>query len=375
MFNFFLRKEYFLLLEISPQKTSGLLLSLDSGRKLRPEKFWENLKELKFSSYLRWTGAVKKTIIAVEPEFAFTTVIPLALQRENAEEPLGKVELENLLAQAVSRVYNQYRQEASRELNVDELDAMLADSRVVNFKVDGNQVINPLGFRTKEIRAVFEMTFTTRQVFGEIKNFLKGNDDFFFTEIGRAELRVIHKINPPPVYLLMLGGDRSYFFSMEKTAVGWLMSRKELHWSTSGLSKIICGHWLVSEEAAKDLYRVYLQKNVSPAVEKYFKRIFTPAIDSLLKQIQKLKPSGKIYLEANEAPILLLKERRSAFEEFPFDIFWEKSGFGISASGWFSEPSRAFRKLAPFFEFYYDKSDTDINHWLRRRLHWLGAAR
>jgi len=373
VFNF-LRKEKFLLLEISRHKTSGFLLSLDSEKKLRLEKFWENPKESKFLDYFKRTRKIKKTIIAVEPEFAFTAVIPLALQRENAEEALEKVELENLLAQAVSKVFNQYRQEASRELNIDELDAMLADNRVVNFKVDGNQVMNPLGFRAKEIRAVFEMTFTTRQVFEEIKGFLKRSDDFFFTEIGRAELRVIHKISPPPVNLLMLGADSSYFFSMEKTAAGWLMSRKELRWSTSGLSKIISGHWLVSKEAAGGLYRAYLKKNVSPNVEKYFKKIFTPAIDSLLNQIQKLKPSGKIYLEADEAPVALLVERRSALGEFPLDTFLEKSGFGVSANKWFSEQSGVFRKLAPFFEFYYDKSDTEINHWLRRRLHWLGSS-
>ena len=372
-FDFF-RKEKFLLIEISRRKTSGLLLSLDSAKKLRLEKFWESPKESKFLGYLKGIGTIKKTIIAVEPEFSFTTVIPLSLQRENVREPLEKVELENLLAQAVSRVFNQYRQEAGRELNIDELDVILADSRVTNFKVDGNQVINPLGFRAKEIRAVFEMTFSTRQVFSEIKSFLKNNDDFFFTEIGRAELRAIHKISPPPVNLLMLGGDRSYFFSMEKTAAGWLMARKEPRWSTSGLPKIISGHWSVSEKAAVGLYRAYLQKNVSPAVEKYFKKIFTPAIDSLLRQMQKFKPSGKIYLDADEAPMALLTERRSALGEFPLDAFLEKAGFGINANKWFPEQSRVFRKLAPFFEFYYDKSNTDINHWLRRRLHWLGSG-
>ena len=204
---------------------------------------------------------------------------------------------------------------------------------------------------------------------------MKQSDDFFFTEIGRAELHVAHKINSPPVHLLLLGDERSYFFSMEKTAVGWLMSRKELCWSMSELPKIICGHWLVSKEAAKNLYRAYLQKNVSPQVETYFKKIFAPTIDSLLKQIQRIKPSGNIYLEASEAPLVLLKERRGAFHEFPLNILLEKSGFGITASGRLSQPPGAFRRLAPFFEFYYDKSDTEINHWLRRRLHWLGSSR
>lgn len=372
-FDFF-RNENFLLLEISPQKTSGLLLSLDSRKKLHLKKFGENSRESKFLDYFKPTGTIKKTIIAVEPEFAFTAVIPLALQRENAEEPLEKVELENRLAQAVSKVFNHYRREASRELNIDELDAILADSRMAHFKVDGNQVINPLGFPAKEIHAVFEMTFTTRQMFGEIKNFLKRNDDFFFTEIGRAELRALHAINPSPLHLLMLGRKTSYLFSMEKTAIGLLMSRKELRWPAGGLSKIISRHWPVSGAAAGELYRAYLQKNVSPGLEKYFKKIFTPAIDSLLKQLQTFKPSGRIYLETDEAPVALLLERNSALREIPFDAFLEKSGFGIGAGSQLSGRSGVFRKLAPFFEFYYDKSDTDINHWLRRRLHWLGSA-
>ena len=151
------------------------------------------------------------------------------------------------------------------------------------------------------------------------------------------------------------------------------MSRKELHWSTSGLSEIISRDWLVNGNTAKSIYRAYLQKNVSPALEKHFKKIFTPAIDSLLRQVEKLKPSGKIYLEAAEAPLSLLKERRSAFEELSLRLFLQKSGLEISADDWMLEPSGVFRKLAPFFEFYYDKSDTEVNHWLRRRLHWLGS--
>ena len=63
-FDFF-RKEKFLLIEISRRKTSGLLLSLDSAKKLRLEKFWESPKESKFLGYLKGIGTIKKTIIAV----------------------------------------------------------------------------------------------------------------------------------------------------------------------------------------------------------------------------------------------------------------------------------------------------------------------
>ncbi len=372
MLNFLLPKENFLLLKVSPGDVSGLLLSIDSEKKLKLKKFWTRLEEAKSPWRFRWTS-IKKIIVSVEPRFAFTTVIPLVLERENAEKPLESAELENLLAQAVSRVFNQHRQEAGRELGTDELDVILADSRVTNFRVNGHQIINPLGFKIKEVRIIFQMTFTTRQIFEELKRFLKNSGDFFFTETGRAEFTALNKANPAGVNLLILNDDKSYIYSADSSAVGKLISRRKLDWQMKDLWGAISENWLVSQATGRNLYFIFLQNKISSRVGKYFKKIFMPSLSSLLNKIDKLKLKGKIYIFGENSPLPLLEERRSAFGAPSLNEFLEKSGFALDSRKSFSYSFDIFSLLAPFFEFYYDKSNTEIDHWLRRRLQWLGS--
>jgi hypothetical protein len=67
-------------------------------------------------------------------------------------------------------------------------------------------------------------------------------------------------------------------------------------------------------------------------------------------------------------------KRSARFAKPPVGAFLETSGFSIVSGNADVDAEVFFRTLAPFFEFYYDRSDTDINRWLRRRLHWLGSA-
>ncbi len=372
-FNFGFSGEKFLLLEISAQAISGLSLCLDLGKKVTPGKIWHDLESKKFPFLVQGIGPVGKVIIAVGPELAYTTVIPIELERENSEKALEATELENLLAKTIGRIFNQYRREASQVLGVDELNVILADSRVTHFKIENHRVIDPLGFQAKAIQTVLEMTFTTRDIFYKAKHFLNNSNDFFFTEIGKAQIRTIEKINPGPFHLL-LTGDTSYLFSLKETAAGRLVFRNLLHWSTSAFSKTISKHWLVSETAGEELYTMYLRGETSPAAEKYLKKIFSPVIDSLAMQIKKFKSTGVLYGDGERIPFSLSPYHRNMFEEFPFGAFFEKSGFTIDFNEWPSSPAHVFKQLAPFFEFYYDTSNKDINHWLRRRLHWLGSS-
>ena len=174
------------MLDVSPEKIGGLLLSLDDQKNIRKEKSWENLEKSPSSRRQPFIPNVSRVIAACDPELAFKVFIPLSIKREAGAEQLEKTELENLLAQAIGKVFNHHRREASTVLGADELDTILADSNVSGFEVDGHRVMNPIGFRPKEINAVMEMTFAARQTFERVKAIRK-KGDFFFTEKGQAQ--------------------------------------------------------------------------------------------------------------------------------------------------------------------------------------------
>lgn len=356
-----------MLLDVSSQKISGFLISLDDQKKIRKEKSWENFEKRAASRSPLAAISAGKVIVSCEPELAFKIFISLSMKRENCDSPIERTELENLMAQAVSRIFNHYRREASRVLGVDELDTILANSEVSGFEIDGHKVINPLGFRPQEIRAVVKMTFTSRETFERVKS-VKKNGDFFFTEKGQSQAAAVEKINSRRADFLTIGPERSYFYAGDHA--GNVRARREIKWSTGALTAEIRKNWALNENAARDVYEYYANGKTSPLLKKYFGKIFFRPVKELLKQIKSIKTSVKVYVDGN-IPLDLMGI--STFQGLPLEGFMQKSGFAVDTAG-FASDSEAFRQFASFFEFYYDSSDSEINGWLKRRLNWLGSS-
>ncbi len=366
MFNLFKRKEKFLLLDVSTEKISGLLISLDSQKRIKKEKFWENIER---HSSRRWPSIpiFNKTIVACNPELAVKIFIPLSISRESGAGVLERVELENLLAQAIGKVFNHYRREASLVLGEDELDTILADSNVSCFEVDGHKVINPLGFSPNEIKALMEMTFSARRTYERIKTALN-KPNFFLTEKGQAQSEAIKRLGYKKADFLSLGCDKSYFYP--GYVPGTPYSRRELKWSTNGFISDIGNRWNLGEKAAEDVYYYYLKKGVSPVMDRYLSKILSKNARDLGDRVKKIKTAPSVCF-TGDVPVELIG--RSLFYEPPLENFLSKSGFSAESDVLHSGPE-AFQTLAPFLEFYYDNSDNEINGWLKRRLHWLGSA-
>ena len=355
-----------MLLDVSAEKISGLLISLDSQKRIKKEKFWENIEG---RSSKRWPSIplFNKTIVACDPELAVKIFIPLSISRESGAGALERVELENLLAQAIGKIFNHYRKEASLVIGADELDTILADSNVSGFEVDSHKVINPLGFSSKEIKAIMEMTFSARKTYERVKAAIR-KPDFFLTEKGQAQSEAIKKLGDKRADFLSLGPDKSYFYPGYISGIPY--SRRELKWSTGGFVSEICSCWNLGENTAKSVYHYYLKEGVSPLMDKYLSKVFSKNARDLAGRVKKIKTAKKVCFTGNASLNLL---GRSMFYEPPFESFLAKSGFSAESDGLLSG-AEGFRTLAPFLEFYYDNSDNEINGWLKRRLHWLGSA-
>jgi len=371
-------KEEFLILEILPHGVSGLLLTLDGEKRLRPERFWENfsLENLTRQFRLRWRKRI--VIAAADPSLAVTLYVPARLEREPAaaKEPLGIVELENLVAQSVGKVFNQCRKEASRMLMVDELDTVLVGTKVHDFKVDGHRVLDPVGFQGKRVDAVLELTLTTRVVFDAWRHLFHGSRDFLFTDLARSALTVLAKLNAPSVNLVTLGNGHASFFILEPAATGTVIYRRPLKWRTGHVLEAIAASIGAGARATEELYRKYLLGEMSDRARNRFFGVMRPVLGKLFEEIGKTRLRGKTYLDSHmPLPISFPKRHGKVTIDplLPFKLA-EELGFRVKENEWAMPQSRVFRYLAPFLEFYYDKSNSLINQKLWRRLHWLAPS-
>lgn len=382
-FSFWKKKEKFLVLEIYADRSSGFLLSLDEEKNLSLEKYWPEFYWSKISRRFLRHLEKWKVIVAADPNLAATISMPIKLEREPGitKLPLSSIELENMLAQTSAKVFTQARGEASRELEIDELDTILIDNRVTNFKIDGHQVLNPVDFKARNIEALLELTLTTRDIFEDWKNFFNigQTKNFFFTEFARSELLVLKRLKKLPLNLLVLNtGEFSHFFTLEKTSVGEIIKRHRVRWSTSRLLESIEKNFGVSRKVSLNLYNLFLEKGLSPRLDRHLNLILKPSLDQLVKNLAQIKARGQIYLDSEISlpKNLSLRQVKATLKNLPSDEIAAFLGFKLAnPDSWPWKQNQIFKHLAPFMEFYYNNEDLSINHWLRRRLHWLGSAK
>jgi hypothetical protein len=381
-------REKFLVLAIGPSGTDGLFLSVDEDRTIIFEKLSKNLDLKKFlKSPVRsvaqksWEGnyffkSHRKVIAVADSSLATTIPIPLDLAREHGTEHSEVVlpELENLIAQAMGKIFNQCRAEAAKRLGIHEIDTIMVGAKARNFKVDGHLVVNPVGFTGKKISLLLELTFTGRALFEDLKQFFNAPEDFFFAESAQARLTSLARARKIPLNLIVDEGPRgASLFILEQTKDGHpVLYRERLMWNFGTIFLRIAAELGVTEGAAQEMYRSYLAGGMSESAARAFKKIIDPAVEQFLKEIGKGKLKGAVYMDAeHDLPFPPLHKYDGAtFDRFPMAEMLAQLGFAEREGNWGSDAA-ASRHLLPFLEAYFDKSNSEINRKLRRRLHWL----
>lgn len=381
-------REKFLVLAIGPAGTDGLFLCVDEDRNIVFEKLARNLDLKKFfKSPMRsmtqksWEGnyffkSHRKVIAVADSTLATTIPIPLDLARERGTEKSEIVlpELENMIAQAMGKIFNQCRAEAAARLHVHELDTIMVGAKARNFKVDGNSVVNPVGFTGKKISLLLELTFAGRALFEDLKGFFNAPEDFFFAESAQARLSSLARARKLPLNLIVDEGQRgAALFVLENTKDGHpVLYRERLQWNFGLIFLRVAAELGVSEGAAKEMYRSYLDGAMSESAARAFKKVIDPAVEQFLKEVGKGKLKGWVYMDAEHDPPFALPYKHGAatFDRFPVPEILAQLGFA-ERQGECGSDAALSRHLLPFLEAYFDKSNSEINRKLRRRLHWL----
>ncbi len=392
--DFFRSREKFLILEITPKGTNGLFLSVDEGRNIVVEKFvrQDNLKKFlrtpaRRVSETTWEGKrlfhSRRRVVAVADAALATTIpIPLVLSREraNAKTKITIAELENLIAQAMAKIFNGCRSEAAKRFGVDELDAVLVGAHAKHFKVDRKAHASPVGGTGKKISLLLEFTFTTRAIFGDLRPFFNSPEGLFFREAPQARLRALARMRPLPLNVIAADSEGASLYVLERPKGNYaVLYRERLDWSFSSLIKKVVEALAVTETAAQELYCRYHQKEMSAHAARAFKPIVESPLRDFLETIEKKKIKGPTYVDMPHALPFALphKHGKATLAEYPVEELMGKFGFNLSLAvrekvrGEGEGERAVLRSLFYFIEAYIDEDRSLINQKLRRRLHWL----
>ncbi|MDP2598865.1 MAG: hypothetical protein Q8P49_03490, partial [Candidatus Liptonbacteria bacterium] len=213
----------------------------------------------------------------------------------------------------------------------------------------------------------------TREIFEGLKPFFNATEGFFFTETPRAGLHSLLRFEEAPLCFIALTGDGATSFMLEKTAWGTAVAREKMHWPLNSLFESISAAIPASRNVIFELYDRHTRKEVSDHFSRGLMKIMKPQIEAFFTEVRNSKLKGRAYLHSPvKLPLSLpVREGKVEVDEIPLALVLEKSGFSLEAEEWPFSNGDIFMRVAPFLEFYYDKSDSLINHKLRRRVHWL----
>ncbi len=381
-------RDKFLVLDATPQGVHGLFLSVDEEHALVIEKYAPKMDLEKYfgrpwrrATQQAWEGEYlfkdhRKVIAVADPALATTVSIPVTLVREalDAKHAITVPELENLIAQEMAKIFNACRAEAAARLGVHELDAVLVGEKGRYFKVDGEAVANPAGFAGKKVTLLLELTFATRGLFEQLSRFFNAPDDFYFAEAPMARLTAIARVRDLP---LALAAAPSLFAlkPLRGKEAYPILAQEPFSWSFEPLFGRIQEEFGVGRAAAEALYHMYVRGEFSDHAARAFKRAIDPEVAELLAESEKKKCKGSMFIDAPyrlpfETPY---RHGDAVFEDLPLGEVLKSVGFTDLKGGEGVHGHALSRHLLPFIEAYYDKSNTEINQKLRRRLHWLAA--
>ncbi len=317
----------------------------------------------------------RKVIAVADADLATTIPVPLTLERDPgaADEQIFLSELENMIAQAMGKVFNQCRAEAAERIHVDELDTVLVGAKAKHFKVGRNSVVSPVGFTGKSISLLLEMTFTGRGTFEGLQQFFNAPEEFFFAEAPQSRLLSLSRARKAPINLIAPSGDGSSLFVLEKAKDEYpVLYRERFAWSFAPLFRRIAAAMGVSEPAARGLYDLYTRGGMSETASRVFKKLIQPVTDELFAQVEKGKLKGFVYVESPHALPFSLPHKADGvvFEALPLDEILHDLGFA-ELKGRPRPPYQVSHDLRPFIEAYFETPRSGINQKLRRRLHWL----
>ena len=96
--------------------------------------------------------APRQCVIGIAGELVKGTTTVIHYKREESKEKITVKELKDIIEQVQERAFDRTRSELAWETGLTELDVKLVNSAVVDVRIDGYKITNPVGFQGRDVQ-------------------------------------------------------------------------------------------------------------------------------------------------------------------------------------------------------------------------------
>jgi hypothetical protein len=382
----FTRAEKFLCIDVSEDAVSAVRMKVYSSRKLlvinREEATHIPVGSREAIAALRKTvkrfGLGKQTNLLISFHSGLITAVhgAVVVVRERPKIPIDDPDLDNRIAKAMRKFFDRMRIPAAHKMNVSDLDAVLSDVMVKRVRLDGNRILNPVGFRAKTVEIQLIETIVPRFLGEYLKEIAPRVKTLFVTERGVARADLAAKIFEAPSSLLSeVLAKETHVFTADQGSFAHVAT---FAWGTRSIIASLEDAFAVDESVAVALLDIFLAGRASPPVLKALQAAITGECEqlaALLKPFFVRYGAEEICLNSPfSSPELIFGSRfRSAFGNRRPEITslldeCMPERFGFSLAG---RPHALVRPLISFFHFFFLPRDDRMNQVARRHARWL----
>lgn len=347
------------------------------GREI--QSLWEKrvvgrgkLEELKKISTLAFYPKSYKAIFALNSQEAVTNYEIISFVRDNPQKLIDEAEIDNLVSQALLKLFGEGRKMAVKQLGLSGLEVILSDVKIYEFKIDGRERINPLRHAGKKIEIFLSETFINRSYFKKLISTLPRRAEVvMFSGAGEASAHLISRFSPKKDFIFAgVARNRTDLFLSKNGSIAFL---DYLGWGMDNLPKALSQYLKVSPAVASDVMSKVMNGEISKGLKRKFSEVIAGEILALIKRLRNAASRARVLLVYVEFPPLLadkifpkiikIVDGQSVADFFGFKFINKKPA---------TEEYPELLNLLMLLEFYFLPEKEDLmNHLARRRMRWL----
>lgn len=233
------------------------------------------------------TKAVKNTMLGIGGGFVFGKTLTQTYIRENSLEEIDERELANIIQKIQQRNYEQIRRDFRRDTGRSELEVHITSSAVLEIKIDGYQIINPAGFKGKEISCAIFNAYIPKSYYALFEKLISALN-LNLLQIASEPYAVFYSFlqNEPFIgdfILIDIGGSVTEIALARK---GKLEDVRSMSLGGSSFTNSIAERLKIGFWEAENIKRKFAKGEVSGRVAKLIEEIVLRDIELLLNGLE-----------------------------------------------------------------------------------------
>jgi len=150
------------------------LSDMQGGRVTDISGVIENCEKALAEAFEESKVSPKQCIVGIAGETVKGTTTSVHYQRQNSQEKISVRELKEIIEKVQAKAFDRTRSELAWETGQEEIDVKLVNSAIVDVKIDGYKVTNPVGFQGRDIQVGIFNAFAPIVHLGALQTIVEG---------------------------------------------------------------------------------------------------------------------------------------------------------------------------------------------------------